>query len=119
MKPKKLLIQQEYLNYIKSGSKTVEGRIASTSLKAVNAGDTILFKCMDELVSCRVVQKYIYESFAEMLKDRGLQNCLPSVNDVNVGIEIYRSFPNYRELEVKCGVIAFEIELENRSAAAQ
>lgn len=110
MEPK-LHIQKKYFDYIKSGLKTVEGRIASKSLKAVNAGDTILFECSDLLVSCRVIQKYIYRSFEEMLNDQGLQNCLPSVTDVAVGIEIYRSFPNYRELETKNGVIAFKIEL--------
>ncbi len=111
MAPKKLLIQQEYLDFIKSGLKTVEGRIASPSLKAINTGDTIIFKCSDEFVSCRVVQKHIFESFEKMLNEMGLQNCLPTVTDIAVGVEIYRSFPNYKQLEKKCGVIAFEIEL--------
>lgn len=111
MVSKKLHIQQQYLDFIKKGLKTVEGRIASASLKAINAGDTILFQCSDELVSCRVIQKCVYESFEKMLNEMGLQNCLPTVTDVAVGIELYRSFPNYRELETKCGVIAFKIQL--------
>lgn len=111
MSPTKLHIQQKYFDYIKSGLKTVEGRIASSSLKAVNPGDIIIFECSNELLSCRVVQKYTYESFEKMLKERGLQNCLPAVTDLAVGIEIYRSFPNYRELEPKYGVIAFTLEL--------
>lgn len=111
MEKKTLHIQQEYLDYIKSGLKTVEGRIASRSLERVNVGDVIKFKCADELVSCRVVQKRYFESFEKMLLQMGLQNCLPTVTDVAAGVKIYRSFSNYREQEAKCGVFAFQIKL--------
>lgn len=106
-----LNIQQEYLDFIKSGQKTVEGRIASPSLKSVSVGDVMQFECGDELISCRIIQTKLFPSFEEMLNAMGLQNCLPTVASIAEGVEIYRSFPSYRERETECGVIAFQIQL--------
>lgn len=109
----KLRIQQEYFDYIRKGTKTVEGRIAYPSLKTVNVGDTILFECSTESLSCRVVAIFNYESFQEMLEARGIQNCLPGVTDIAAAVKIYLSFPRYADLEKIYGVIAFTIELLN------
>lgn len=81
------------------------------ALIAVNAGDTIQFKCSGDVVSCRVTQKHVYKSFREMLEEIGIEKCLPTAIDIADGVEIYRSFPNYIKLEKNHGVVAFTLEL--------
>jgi len=104
-----------YLNLIKSGRKTVEGRCATQRYRDLQVGQEIVFRPSDsnessepseiKAVVCKVTW---YETFEAMLLSEGLQSCLPDVPTVAMGCQIYRAFPNYAENEAKLGVIAIQ-----------
>ena len=48
-----------------------------------------------------------------MLINEGLEKCLPGVSTIQKGVELYYTFPNYRELERRVGVIALRIKIIN------
>ncbi len=107
-----VLIQKKYFDLIKSGKKTVEGRINDVPYKKISLGDVILFKdeTNQSLLRCRVLERHYYSSFREMLIEETLAKCLPDVGSVSEGERIYRSFPQYAEREKLCGAIAFLIQ---------
>lgn len=104
-------IKQRWFNYIQSGEKTVEGRIAKGFVAKLKVGDTINFLSKDSndndiQISKRVIYLNKYKSFKDMLTNEGLENCLPRFNSIDDGVRLYHSFPGYRENERNHGVMA-------------
>lgn len=104
-------IQKLYLNHIKHGRKTVEGRLASGHMKQVRVGDTLRFESGNDVVRARVVAMKRYSDFEAMLESEGLANCLPGCASLKDGVAVYHSFPNYEVLSRRDGVLAFRITL--------
>ncbi|WP_457614510.1 HisA/HisF-related TIM barrel protein [Methanopyrus sp.] len=99
-------LEEEYLNLIKEGRKTVEGRVKDDKRARIKPGDKILF---NRRLLVKVVDVREYDSFEEMLREEGLKNVLPNVNSIEEGIEIYRRFYSSGK-EKMFGVLAIEIE---------
>jgi len=104
-------VEGSYLNMIREGRKTVEGRIHEGRFKEVLEGDYLEFfeREEDERVKCRVVRVGVYASFEALLTKEGVENCLPSVSTVTEGVEVYRGFPGYSEKEKTVGVVGFHL----------
>ena len=107
-------IQKEYLQWIKVGKKTVEGRINSGKYTEITVGSELGFhedSCPDDIFICSVTAINHYDSFEQMLTQEGLQKCLPGIQTMQEGIAIYRQFPGYKENESICGVLAIQIKI--------
>jgi len=65
-----LRIQKNYLNGIRSGVKTVEGRVGSEKVRSIHKGDLIRLEAGDkDYLVCEVVEEPTrYHSFEEMLR---------------------------------------------------
>ncbi|WP_059360213.1 ASCH domain-containing protein [Parachlamydia acanthamoebae] len=110
---KKFTLMKKYLDLIRSGQKTVEGRINSGAFKCARIGDRITFYCRSSApVQCLITDVNTYPSFKEMLVKEGLKACLPDVTDLSKGIEIYEKIPGYKERASQHGVIALKVSLE-------
>ncbi|WP_457619653.1 HisA/HisF-related TIM barrel protein [Methanopyrus sp.] len=99
-------LEEEYLNLIKEGKKTVEGRVKDDKRVRIKPGDKILF---NRRLLVKVVDVREYDSFEEMLREEGLENVLPNVDSIEEGIEVYRRFYSSGK-EKMFGVLAIEIE---------
>jgi ASC-1-like (ASCH) protein len=68
---KSITMQKRYIQEIRSGAKTVEGRVGISIVKNIHAGQLLRFYYMansrDDVV-CLVERVERYESFREMLK---------------------------------------------------
>lgn len=123
-------LMPKYLELIASGAKSVEGRIRAGMWLHVQPGDTIRFTPnagpsqpaapdgqgpapmqATESVTVRVTAVHHYDTFEAMLTAEGLSACLPGVDSIADGVEIYRSIPTYRERESAQHVIAVCIAL--------
>lgn len=106
-----LSLRQEYFDAIKSGLKTVEGRINSPKFKDLKPGMTIRFTCINtnETIVCTVQAIHVYTNFTEMLQSAGVENMLPGISSITEGVELYESFPGYREDVKKFGALAIKI----------
>lgn len=117
----------KYLDLIRSGDKTVEGRIRAGKWADVIPGDTFNFistatpqnefECSGNeapiiaAVRCRATSVRHYDCYQDMLEGEGLEKCLPGVTSLEAGVEVYRSIPGYREREREAGVVAVGLEL--------
>ncbi|MDX8431062.1 MAG: hypothetical protein SNF33_04580 [Candidatus Algichlamydia australiensis] len=112
-----LLLQEGYYHDIKNGDKKVEGRLFNEErFGKVKPGDLLSFRITPDTpdkkpLKCRIKRIARYESFMAYLMEEKLIHCLPRTKTLKEGVEIYRSFPGYRDGEQKYGVICFEIEL--------
>jgi len=127
MKTHHLDVQLCYFNKIKNGSKTVEGRVGEVDpsndinenykagVTSYNVGDHLKFTISSEesgeMVMCEITQLEFFASFEEMLSGCGLDQCLPGISDLEEGVRIYRSFPNYANLEKDYGAVGIHIKL--------
>lgn len=106
-----LELQSIYFDLIRSGQKTVEGRVAKSKFNAFKIGDDLEFRCDDAILTTEIIELKYFISFEAMLNYFGVRSCLPNITSVEEGIEIYRSLPNYAELESKLGVIGIRVIL--------
>lgn len=106
----KLSLQQQYFDAIKSGHKTVEGRLNKEKYQKLVVGENIQFESPsnDKLI-CVIVGITTYSDFTAMLLAEGIQNMLPGVATVQEGVKIYESFPGYKQEVQKVGALALKI----------
>ncbi|MEM1312587.1 MAG: ASCH domain-containing protein [Patescibacteria group bacterium] len=107
----KTTLKVKYINFIKEGEKTIEGRINTGLFAKIKAGDTIEFFSKQEKVNCKIKLIKNYSSFKEMLESEGLDKILPNVETVEGGVNTYNSFPRYKENSKKYGVLALHLQV--------
>ena len=109
-----LSVKNIYFDAIKSGKKTVEGRINTPKYQALAVGDQIAFlkEKTEEKIICTIAKLTTYTQFKDMLLAEGLENMLPGVASIEQGVALYESFGAYKE-EVKLyGALAIKIEIK-------
>lgn len=110
-------LMKKYLHLLRSGRKTVEGRINSGRFRAIRAGDTIRFfynACPTDDVIVEVVGIRGYRSFEEMLSADGLEACLPGCRSLAEGVAIYDAIPGFRERAARSGVVGLHVRVVPR-----
>lgn len=106
-------LQKRFFDLINSGEKTWEGRCYRGQWRDVRIGDHLFFTQADRKEN--TLRKAVsnirrFDGFRQMLEtDNMLSLCLPGVETVDEGVDIYEGFPGYREAAQEHGCIMFEI----------
>jgi ASC-1-like (ASCH) protein len=109
-------VVQPWLDHIRAGRKTVEGRLNRGQFAELGPGSLLLIggtgdASQNEPKTSAVVTKVVqYPTFAEYLSEEGLASCLPGIQTINQGVEVYRQFYT-AELEKEHGVLAIHIRV--------
>lgn len=105
-----LHVQNIWYDKIASGQKRWEGRLNGAGVKDIKMGDTIEFVSENrQPLKLTVTSVLHFSDFEKMLEGEGLLRLLPGVSSMEEGLEIYRSFPGYREGEREFGAVIFEL----------
>lgn len=105
-------LQDKYLEMMKNGTKVWEGRLNNSKYGAIQIGDRVTFESPSKVLEAIIEKRKIYPSFESMLKDEGVEAFLPGDDrTLDSAVEVYRSFPGYREGEAELGAIAFRIKV--------
>lgn len=105
-------LSEPWFTEIKEGRKTIEGRKNKGRFASMKVGEIIKFYNEDESFCCMIKNIKMYDSFREMLECEGLSKCLPIVNNINDGVNVYYQY--YTEEDEKMyGVLGIEMELIN------
>ena len=108
-----LNIQKTYYDHIRSGRKTVEGRLDGKN-KTLQNGDYIVLKCRGQPdFKIRVTKCEKFRSFYDMLNTVGFQNCIPGACDIRAAEAVYHGFPSYKTKERQVGVVAYHVSLND------
>ena len=115
-KPVEVTLKKIYVNQIKRGDKTIEGRINSGMFNKLKAGDKLrffYFQNQQDDAICKIKNIKFYNSFSEMLNNEDYRKCIPDAYDKESAIRAYDSIPGYIERAKKSGVLALHLELLN------
>jgi ASC-1-like (ASCH) protein len=109
-------VVQPWLDHIRAGRKTVEGRLNRGQFAELAPGSLLLIAAtgeasQNEPKTTAVVTKVVrYPSFVEYLSEEGLDKCLPGIQTINQGVGVYRQFYT-AEQEEEHGVLAIHIRV--------
>ena len=99
---------------IRTGNKTIELRLNDEKRKQISVGDTIKFintEDSNDTLRVKVVDLFLFSSFAELYDNLPLLNCGYNEDNINTAspddMEMYYS----REKQNKYGVVEIEISL--------
>ena len=108
MKKVEFNVQEPYLSFIKSGKKTVEGRLNKGKFASLDIGD-ILFLSGTSSIEFEVINKREYKTFEEMIVAEGIERVIPDKKDIKSATDVYYTFYT-PEQEKEYGVLAVEIK---------
>ncbi|WP_297417030.1 ASCH domain-containing protein [Thermococcus sp.] len=107
MRVYRLRVRGEYLDYIKSGKKRTEVRVAYPQLKGIVPGDKIIFN--DE-VPAVVTDVKAYETFRQVLREEPIKRIFPDEPGFERAVKRLRNlYPKWKEN--RYGVIAIRFKL--------
>jgi ASC-1-like (ASCH) protein len=104
----------KYIDMIKQGTKTTEGRIYSGRFKRLNANQIVRF--VDKLdhdynVLCQITGTGRYKNFHDMLSAEGYTTMIPDATTLEEAITVYNSIPSFQERAKRHGVIALRLKV--------
>ena len=107
--PHRVHVAEPWFSLIKSGRKTVEGRIKKPPLSTFRVGDGVEFySSLSDKVYARITNIVHYPTFMEYLKCEGIECCLPGVSSLEDGVGVYYGFYT-KQQELEHGVLAIHI----------
>lgn len=105
-------LQDKYLSMMLAGTKIWEGRLNNAYYGSIQIGDCITFVSPTRKLDAIINEKREFRTFREMLQDNTVEAFLPGDGkDLDAAVEVYRSFPGYRDDEGKFGAVAFKIRV--------
>jgi len=112
MSHKTIGLQEKYLTMMLAGTKIWEGRLNNAHYGSIQIGDRVTFVSPTRKLDAMINEKREFGSFREMLQDNGVEAFLPGdEKDLDGAVEVYRSFPGYRDGEEEFGAVAFKIRV--------
>lgn len=104
--------KRPYLTWLKDGSKKAEGRVNSCTIQRMNVGESIILYSRDQYIYGIISSKHLYKTFEEMLRNEGVKNMLPFLNndEISAAVDVYNSFPGAERVErFGCAAIGIEV----------
>ena len=107
-------LTEPWFYYMENKEKTVEGRLNRDDWMSMNVGDVIIFvnkqTGFKRTIQVKIVQINLYDSFQLYLEKEGLKNCLPGIETMEKGLEIYHKLYSTEE-EQMYKVKALHVEI--------
>ena len=105
-----LEVQQPYFDAIKSGIKTIEGRLAKQKYLNLQPGDSIRFTAPPNSTSIvkTVAKVHRYATFREAFKEQNFQLAIPDARSVDDAVAVYERFYP-RQIQDEIGVVFIEL----------
>ena len=106
-------VSEPWFSLILLGLKIVEGRKNKGRFKDMKVGDIVEWKNNDFMprsVLTEIVGKAEYPTFREYLETEGLEKCLPSIQSIDNGLDVYYKYYT-KEDEKEFGVVAIRLKV--------
>ena len=105
-------VQQPWFDFIVEGKKIYEGRLNRGKFSEMKIDDIVEWKNDDVIVITKIVEKFVFKSFHDMLSILCLDKVLPEITTISDGVDVYHEFYT-RSDELKYGVVAIRLEIIN------
>jgi len=105
-------LRKEYVEAIRSGAKTYEGRVNTNSFKDYLPGQTVQWYFGSEdrdKVLTKIISRTCFPTFESMLSNIGFKKFLPRAKSMRDAVNLYHSISGYQKKVVRNGALALEI----------
>lgn len=110
---KQMWIKRPYFQLIKSGQKTLEGRIGYPSMRRIKKGNDVLLRTGGDEVKIKILDVREYGDFREALRHEDIGRLLPDIKPENA-LEAYeRIYPEWKVKQYG-GVLIFELAVQEK-----
>ncbi len=103
-------INEDTFEAIKTGTKKVETRAATSRYSKIEEGDTLKLVCGKKSFNRNVMKVKKFKTITSLLKDYKPSEINPKLKTKNETIDMYYSFPKYRDKIKQFGIIALELK---------
>ena len=105
-------LSEPYYTLVKTRKKIVEIRVYDEKRKNLNVKDIIVFTKQDGSGKFKrtITNLVLSKDFETSIKRATLTKCMPNIKLIKEAVNIYHSFPNYKENAKKYGVIAIYLK---------
>ena len=103
-------VNRDTFQAIKSGNKKVETRAATSKNIKIQLGDILKFVCGKESFEKKVTTIKHFKTIKALLKEYKPQEINPKLKTAAETINMYYSFPKYRDKIKEFGLIAFDLK---------
>ena len=109
-------LSEPWFSLIKLGIKKCEGRLKKGDFADIKKGDYIIFKNNDfgfiRSYRVKIISIINYNTFKEYLKNESLEKCLPGIDTLEQGINIYYKYYT-KEDEEQYKIVAIRLKVTN------
>ncbi|MCX6991378.1 MAG: hypothetical protein NTX49_10030 [Chlamydiae bacterium] len=102
---------KQYIQQIRSGTKTYEGRIHSGPFRNYRIGDRVTWFAGQDSVTTEITDLKVFKTFEEMLTAVGFKKMLPLVATFELAAAAYHTIPSYTDRARQSGVVALGVKL--------
>jgi ASC-1-like (ASCH) protein len=108
----KMKLSEPYYTLVKTNKKIVEIRVYDEKRQKLNVKDMILFTKQDGNGKFKrtITNLVVSKDFETSIKRATLKKCMPNIKSIKEAVNIYHSFPNYKENAKKYGVVAIYLK---------
>jgi ASC-1-like (ASCH) protein len=103
-------LNKDIFDAICDGSKKVETRAATVKYKKLEEGTKVSFSCAGEVVEKEIKRITHFDSIDALLKKYKPEDINPKLKTKEEIIDMYHSFPGYKEKIEKEGIVAIEFK---------
>ena len=107
-------LSEPWFSLIKLGLKTVEGRLDKGDFSKIKNGDIIEFTNNDfeplRKFTVKIISIEKYKTFEKYIKSEGLSLCLPGIDTIKQGVNVYYKYFT-KEDETKYGIVAIRFKI--------
>ena len=104
-----------YFDYIKNGSKLYEIRIYDQKRQKIKLLDSVKFidkNNKKRFFNAIITELSYFNIFKDAIEEVGVKKVLPNAKSLVDAVNIYNSFPNYKENSKKYGVLRMKFLLK-------
>jgi ASC-1-like (ASCH) protein len=107
-------VSEPWFSLIKLGIKKCEGRLQKGDFVKMRKGDHVVFTNdqmgFDREVNCKITSIHSYISFKEYLETEGVVKCLPGIDTLEEGLQVYYTYYSTSD-EMKYGICAIRLQV--------
>ena len=107
-------LSEPWFSLIKLGLKKCEGRLRKKDFAKMKKSDIIVFSNDDFSFSrefrCKITSIYNYNTFEEYLEKEKLEKCLPGIDSLEDGVNIYRKYYSKKDEDLY-KIVAIRLQL--------
>ena len=107
-------LDTKYFDLIKSGRKKYEIRVFDEKRQKIKLLEEVIFTEKGNETNsfkCIITELSYFKTFKEAIEEVGIRKVLPNAKSLEDGIQIYESFPKYKEGSKKYGVLRMKFAL--------